>query len=87
MWSITIAEKQVPDSEQSVEWQVACKQTHQPVSGEHERLYSVVLQVFVRRWTRSLQDPAQHGSVKQDPLLHDTSQQAHTENHTVHILH
>ncbi|TNN81966.1 NADH dehydrogenase [ubiquinone] iron-sulfur protein 8, mitochondrial [Liparis tanakae] len=65
----TIAEKEVPDSEQCVEGQVTCEQTHQPVSGEHEGLHPVVLQVFVGSWTRPFQSPVQHGRIEQDSLL------------------
>ena len=65
----TIAEEEVPDAQQCVEREVAGEQTHQPISGEHERLHAVALQVSVGGWTRPLQDPAQHGRVKQDPFL------------------
>lgn len=67
----TIAEKEVPDSQQRVEGQVTCEETHEPVSGEHEGFHSMVLQVSVCSWTRPLQDPGQHGCVKQDPLLQE----------------
>lgn len=65
----TIAEKEVPDSQQRVKGQVACEQAHEPVRGEHEGFHSMVLQVFLCSWTCPLQDPGQHGSVKQDSLL------------------
>lgn len=65
----TIAEKEVPDSEQCVEGQVTCEETHQPVGGKHEGLHSVVLQVFVCSRTRPFQDPGQHGRIKQDSFL------------------
>lgn len=55
----TIAEEEVPDSEESVERQVTCEQTHQPVGGEHEGLHAVLLQMFVCSRARPLQNPSQ----------------------------
>lgn len=65
----TIAEKEIPDAQQRVEGQVTRKETHQPVSGEHEGFHSVVLQVSVSSRTHPFQDPGQHGCVEQDSLL------------------
>lgn len=68
----TVAEEQVPDSEEGVEWQVACEQAHQPIGGEHQRLHAVSLQMLVSCGTRLLQHPGQHGRVKENPLLQKT---------------
>lgn len=67
----TVAEEEIPDSQQHVKGQVACEEAHEPVSGKHERLHSVVLQVFVSSWARPFQNPHQQGGVKQNPLLQD----------------
>lgn len=73
----TIAEEEVPDTQQCVEGEVAGEKAHQPISGEHEWLHTVALQVSVSRQTHPLQNPAQHRCVKQDPLLYMFTQ--HTE--------
>lgn len=75
----TVAEEQVPDSEEGVEWQVACEQAHQPIGGEHQRLHAVSLQVLVSRGTRPLQHPGQQGCVKENPLLPTTEGQVSGE--------
>ena len=89
--TLTIAEEEVPDAQQCVEGEVACEQTHQPIGGEHEWLHAVALQVSVGGRTRPLQDPAQHGCVKQDPVLrghtaHGTQGGGGVQGHTADVL-
>lgn len=67
----TVAEEEIPDTQQHVKGQVACEEAHEPVRGKHERLHSVVLQVFVSSWASPFQNPHQQGRVKQNPLLQD----------------
>lgn len=66
---LTVAEEQVPHSEQGVERQVSGVETHQPISGKHKWLHTVFLQVPVCGGTYPAQHATEHARVKQYSLL------------------